>query len=84
MDLSERVLVFGDNVHEALWGREKWLASAHPAGETVVAGGKFAGRKLAEIVPGFPLLVKEIVPDYKVYMRHHPHLLCWDTEFIFV
>ncbi len=31
-----------------------------------------------------PLLVKEIVPDYKVYMRHHPHLLCWDTEFIFV
>lgn len=29
-----------------------------------------------------PLLLKELVPDYKIYMRHHPHLLCWDTEFI--
>lgn len=30
-----------------------------------------------------PRLIKEIVPEYKVYMRHHPHLLCWDTEFLF-
>ncbi len=30
-----------------------------------------------------PLFVKETVPEYKVYMRHHPHLLCWETEFIF-
>ncbi|MBO4687077.1 MAG: FkbM family methyltransferase [Clostridiales bacterium] len=31
-----------------------------------------------------PLLLKKMVPDYRVYMRHHPHLLCWDTEFILV
>ncbi len=31
-----------------------------------------------------PLLLKEWVPTYKVYMRHHPHLLSWDTEFILV
>jgi len=30
-----------------------------------------------------PLLLLEMVPEYKVYMRHHPHLLCWDTEFLF-
>ena len=30
-----------------------------------------------------PLFIKEIVPEYKVYMRHHPHLLCWETEYIF-
>ncbi|MBP5185866.1 MAG: FkbM family methyltransferase [Clostridiales bacterium] len=30
-----------------------------------------------------PLLLKKLVPEYNVYMRHHPHLLCWDTEFIF-
>lgn len=30
-----------------------------------------------------PLLIKKMVPEYRVYMRHHPHLLCWDTEFIF-
>ena len=29
-----------------------------------------------------PLLLKKLVPEYNVYMRHHPHLLCWDTEFI--
>ena len=30
-----------------------------------------------------PILLKKLVPEYSVYMRHHPHLLCWDTEFIF-
>ncbi|MBR2750520.1 MAG: FkbM family methyltransferase [Clostridiales bacterium] len=30
-----------------------------------------------------PLFLKELVPEYKVYMRHHPHLLCWDTEYYF-
>ncbi len=30
-----------------------------------------------------PLLLKKLVPEYRVYMRHHPHLLCWDTEYIF-
>ena len=73
MDLSERVLVFGDNVHEALWGRERWLTSAHPAGESVVAGGKFAGRKLSEIVPGFPLLVKEIDAKTRLSVQVHPN-----------
>ena len=28
-----------------------------------------------------PLLLSELVPEYKIYLRHHPHLLCWDTEF---
>lgn len=31
-----------------------------------------------------PLKVLEINPDYKVYMRHLPHIPGWDTEFIFV
>lgn len=30
-----------------------------------------------------PLKIKNIVPEYRVFLRHHPHLLCWDTEFIF-
>ena len=30
-----------------------------------------------------PLLLSELVPEYKIYMRHHPHLLCWDTEYYF-
>ena len=31
-----------------------------------------------------PLKVLEINPEYKVYMRHLPHVPGWDTEFIFV
>ena len=31
-----------------------------------------------------PLKVLEINPDYKIYMRHLPHIPGWDTEFIFV
>ena len=30
-----------------------------------------------------PLKILEIVPEYHVFLRHHPHLLCWDTEYIF-
>ena len=73
MDLSDRILVFSNNIHEALWGREKWLASAHPAGESVVAEGRFAGKKLGEIVPGFPLLFKEIDAKTRLSVQVHPN-----------
>lgn len=29
-----------------------------------------------------PLLITKIRPDYKIYLRHRPHLLNWDTQFI--
>ncbi len=28
-----------------------------------------------------PLLLNEINPDYKIYMRHHPYIPAWDTNF---
>lgn len=31
-----------------------------------------------------PLTVLDINPDYKVYMRHTPHVPGWDTQFYFV
>ena len=31
-----------------------------------------------------PLLIKELRPDYKVYMRHLPSVPGWDTQFYFV
>jgi FkbM family methyltransferase len=27
-----------------------------------------------------PLLLKRMNPDYKIYMRHHPYIPCWDTN----
>ena len=37
----------------------------------------------SEDLIALPLLLKKLVPEYRVYLRHHPHLLCWDTEFYF-
>ncbi len=27
-----------------------------------------------------PFVIKEMNPDYKIYMRHHPYIPCWDTN----
>lgn len=31
-----------------------------------------------------PLAVLKMNPDYKVYLRHHPYLPAWDTNFYFI
>lgn len=31
-----------------------------------------------------PLRVLKLYPDYKVYMRHSPHIPAWDTEYYFI
>lgn len=31
-----------------------------------------------------PLQVKAICPDYRVYLRHHPYIPAWDTNYYFV
>ncbi len=31
-----------------------------------------------------PLLVKEIQPDYRVFLRHYPYIPAWDTNYYFV
>ncbi len=36
----------------------------------------------SEDIYDLPLLISGIRPDYKIYMRHRPHLLNWDTQFI--
>lgn len=29
-----------------------------------------------------PLIIKQINPDYKIHLRHHPYIPAWDTEVI--
>ena len=31
-----------------------------------------------------PLQVKELCPDYKVYLRHHPYIPAWDINYYFI
>ena len=70
---SCRVLKFAPNVRPALWGSESWEVSVHPAAPSVVAEGAGAGRSLAEVVPGFPLLVKVIDAKSRLSVQVHPN-----------
>ena len=67
------ILKFGQNVHPALWGQESWEISVHPAGPSVVAVGEAQGRSLADVAPGFPLLVKVIDAKTRLSVQVHPN-----------
>ena len=66
-------LTFEPNVHTALWGRESWEVSVHPAGPSVVAAGAAKGCSLDELAPGFPLLVKVIDAKTRLSVQVHPN-----------
>ena len=67
------ILKFGPNVHPALWGQESWEISVHPAGPSLVAEGARAGESLADVEPGFPLLVKVIDAKTRLSVQVHPN-----------
>ena len=71
--MNERRLMFRECVHKALWGAERWEISAHRRDPGVVADGPFAGRRLDELYPGFPLLFKEIDADTRLSVQVHPN-----------
>ena len=73
MNVSERVLTFGEVRHVALWGEEQWLVSAHKAGVSVVAEGSRKGERLCDIDPRFPLLVKRIDSRDRLSVQVHPN-----------
>lgn len=66
-------LLFQPNVHTALWGRESWEVSVHPAGPSVIANGPDAGRGLPSVLPDFPLLVKIIDAKTRLSVQVHPN-----------
>lgn len=71
--MNEKRLMFRECVHKALWGAERWEISAHRRDPGVVADGPFAGRRLDELYPGFPLLFKEIDADTRLSVQVHPN-----------
>ena len=79
-------LTFAEDRHEAIWGYERWLVSAHPSAPSVVTGGPFAGRRLDDLCESFgsdllgmrvrgsfPLLIKDIVAKRRLSMQVHPN-----------
>lgn len=41
----------------------------------------FSGYHRNEDLFSLPLALKEIEPDYRIYLRHHPYLPAWETNF---
>lgn len=71
---------------KAIWGRELWLVSSHPAMPSEVANGAYAGRTLPSLVAefgteisgtrwqkGFPLLTKIIEARDRLSLQVHPN-----------
>ena len=55
-----------------VWGTEDWVVSAMPGGSSVIADGPSAGRPLAEVKPGLPLLFKVIDTHSRLSVQVHP------------
>lgn len=72
-EVLDYVLTFGPNVHAALWGAASWETSVHSTGPSVIANGPLAGRSLAEVMPGFPLLAKTIDARHCLSVQVHPN-----------
>jgi len=71
---SDYVLKFEPNIHPALWGRESWEISVHPAGRSIVLGNSaYAGKPLSDVLPDFPLLVKVIDAKTRLSVQVHPN-----------
>jgi len=61
------------NLHSLVWGTESWEVSARPDSPSVIADGGMRGRSLADVKPGFPLLVKVIDAKTRLSVQVHPN-----------
>lgn len=64
---------FDPIVKKMVWGTERWVVSAVPGYESVVAEGPMRGKTISDIFPGeFPLLVKFIDAGEDLSIQVHP------------
>lgn len=64
---------FATNIHQALWGHEEWVVSAHHTSPSVILDGPHAGRTLESVHPDFPLLMKVIDAHSRLSVQVHPN-----------
>ncbi|MBQ3179952.1 MAG: FkbM family methyltransferase, partial [Firmicutes bacterium] len=57
----------------ALLGAQKLLAEFKPRLQV-------AAYHRSEDIFRLPLLIRRLNPDYRLYLRHHPHIPAWETN----
>ena len=72
-DMPKERIVLKPGVHKALWGEESWEVSAHESDPNAIADGPFAGRRLNDVFPRFPLLFKTIRANDALSVQVHPN-----------
>lgn len=58
---------------EALIGCEKTIKAYKPK---LMVSAYHKSEDIFEL----PLLIKKLCPEYKIYLRHHPYIPCWETN----
>lgn len=69
---ADEVLRFSPRRQESLWGTENWEISPFPGMVSIVSGGKYDGKRLDEVVPEFPFIVKTIDARQRLSVQVHP------------
>lgn len=64
---------FEKNLHNAIWGCEEWVCSAHPTSPSVISDGPHRGKTLDAVCPSFPLLMKVINAASRLSVQVHPN-----------
>lgn len=59
---------------KAIWGCRKTIETYHPK---LMISAYHKNEDLFTL----PLLVKSFYPDYKLYLRHHPYIPAWETNY---
>lgn len=63
---------FKEDIHKLAWGSEEWLCSAHPSSPSMIIDGENAGKRLNEVYPNFPVLLKRIHAESTLSVQVHP------------
>ncbi len=58
--------------HPKIWGAERWLVSSFTPCPSIISNGPLKGCALSEILPGFPVLIKEISVRQWLSVQVHP------------
>lgn len=66
-------MTFALDTHRALWGTERWEISSYPSDPSLIVTGTDKGRRLNEVYPGLPLLIKVINARERLSVQVHPN-----------
>ena len=66
-------MTFAFDTHRTLWGTERWEISSYTSAPSLIVTGTDKGRRLNEVYPDLPLLIKVINARERLSVQVHPN-----------